>query len=195
MTMSRRLPSAVLLTLLVAGCGGSDETHYYKLVPTVGAALPASAASCVGAPIAVAAVSLPDAVNRGEIVRADDDDVDVSNHDRWAAPLGTLMQRTLAQELQARLPAGRVLGPDAPAQAGAAMVRLVVKRFMADDNGVVTLNVSWSLVGAGGSGVVSRSEAISVAGGSSYEQIPASMSTAVGILSDRIAAVLAQCPG
>src|SRR5271165_4203207 len=157
---------ALLLALLAAGCGGSDDNRFYRLVPVTSAA-PVAGGSC-SAPIAVAAVTVPDAVDRGEIVRASGpDEVDVSNHDRWAAPLSLLIQRTLAQDLQQRLPPGRVLGPDAQATAGGtATVRLGIKRFMADDDG-----------------------------DTSYGQISAGMSTAVGVLADRIAAVLAKCPG
>jgi len=59
----------------------------------------------------------------------------------------------------------------------------------------VTLNTDWTLLNASGGQVFTRTETITVNGDTSYGQISAGMSTAVGVLADRIAAVLAKCPG
>ncbi len=191
--MKRRLP--ILLTLLLSACGGGGETHFYTLAVDPPSA-PAGGGAC-GTPVTVANVTLPQTLDRQEIVRASGpDELDVSDTDRWAAPLDGLIQRVLAEDLKARLPAGRVLAPGDPTPPGGAdAVRLNVQRFLANDSGHVTLNADWALLDTNGKPVLNKTEHVSVLGASSGGQTAVGMSTALGVLADRIAAALAACPG
>ena len=184
----------VLVALALAGCGGGGPTHFYMLAVEPTRAPPAGGA-CRGAPLTVADVSIPGTLDRQEIVRASGpDELEVSNSERWAAPLDQLIQRTLAQELQARLPQGRVLAPGDPVPPGGQrLVRVNVQRFLADNSGRVTLIADWALLDTNGKPGPSQTETVTVGGASSDSRTAAAMSTALGVLADRIAAKLGSC--
>jgi uncharacterized lipoprotein YmbA len=43
-----------------------------------------------------------------------DDFLEVSQQDRWTAPLGDMTRNVLSQDLASRLPNGAIIPPDAP---------------------------------------------------------------------------------
>ncbi len=104
----------VLILLLALGaCGSSSPTRYWTIEPVSGTApRPATAIASVQ----VLTVHVPLAIDRLEIVQHDAANrVTVSDFDRWSAPPGNLIRKTLTQDLAARLPAGAVIFPDLPA--------------------------------------------------------------------------------
>ena len=97
---------------LVAGCS-STATRFWTVEP-VAATAPPVATTVV--PIQIAAVHVPLAIDRLEVVRHDEAErVKILDFDRWSAPPGDLLRRALTQDLVAQLPPGSVVFPDSPA--------------------------------------------------------------------------------
>lgn len=92
--------------------------------------------------IRVARVSLPGEIDRPELVRRmDATRLQLAEDDRWAAPLGEMIQRVLSADLQTRVPAAAT-EPD--------LLVVEVEEFIADANCAVTLRAAWSLKPASG---------------------------------------------
>jgi hypothetical protein len=183
--------AALILVMLLAGCGSSPKTHFYTLGPVAPGshAIPVAA---TGAPVQVGHVALPATLDRLSLVtHGPGDQVIVSDHDQWAAPLDELVQRALTADLRARLGPDHVLAPgDPPPPQGVRGLLLHVQRFAADANGQVLLDVDWD-VEHGGKRSTPHHEEIRVDGsGQGGEAIARAMSQAVAVLADRVAAAL-----
>ena len=188
--------AALLLILLLSGCGGSSPTHFYTLAP-LAPSPQTDVGTCEAAPVMVHHVLLPATLDRQSIVRSDGaEQLEISDLDRWAAPLDGMIQHALAEDLRARLPPGRVLMPgDAAPPGGAAGLEITVQRFVGAAAGRVTLQVDWTLLDPRGAASPTHSESITAAASSpKVDEVVAAMSRSVATLSDRIAAVLRACP-
>jgi uncharacterized protein len=181
--------SALLLLLLLTACGSSPKTQFYTLdaVPGAGQAETVHAHG----PIMVGHVDLPATLDRLWIVRSGSGNaIEVSDVDRWAAPLDELVRNALTGDLRSRLPPGTVLAPGDTAPEGTRTVTLNVLQFMADQSGRVVLDTDWSVQRGNRRGMPQHAE-IQVAGsGNSGAAVAAAMSQAVAQLADRIAATL-----
>ncbi len=196
----RHLPVAAWAgLLLVSGAGlaacASAPTHFFTLDPVAPAQ--AVAGGYAGPPVKVMAVNIPPSLDRQELVsEISPGEVKVHDFEHWEAPLGQTARQTLIQDLAARLPAGRVLGPQSPGGSGVVTLSADVVSFrVAGDT--ATMQVSWSAAlptSAGGlsSGVVraplQQLQTSGVApGGRGTAQ---AFSALLGQLSDQIAADL-----
>ncbi len=175
------------LLLLLAGCGGGTPTRFYALVP---APAPHAAAGCPGPPLGVDRVSLPDALDRQELVRlGDGGQLQLSGEQRWAGPLDSMIQHTLAQDLRQRLPSRLVLLPGDPSPPGGIdQIAVVVERFAPGPGASVTLQADWSRRSRQGQASAARPERIAVPAPGGDPALP--MSQALGALADRIVASL-----
>jgi uncharacterized lipoprotein YmbA len=185
--MIRRL-IPVLLVLTLAGCASSPATRYYTLDPVSPAAQAASAAD-MRAAVKVDAVHIPPALDRQSMVRGEsDNELQISSQDRWAGDLGETIRRVLTQDLESRLPAGKVIAPEAPAPASARGIVVDVLTFQ-PQGGEVVLDADWTLLeGTQSNPVLSRSVHLTAAATSSAQGQAAAMSTLLGQLADGIAA-------
>jgi uncharacterized protein len=186
--MRRSLGLVVLL--LLTSCATSPKSRFYALEPVPGTRI---AETVSGPPIVVDAVHLPDVLDRLPLVRrVDSNQVQISETDRWAAPLDEMSRRVLAWDLATRLPAAVVVAPDAPKPPGAVRGLVVsVEEFDADAAGRVRLDAVWTLLaGSPQKPVIERRETIRVDGADRFASEPAAMSRALGLLADRIAAAL-----
>lgn len=130
--------------LLIASCGTSPKTHYFALssVPEADHRV-----EPIASPVTVAAVHLPPALDRKEMVRATGaNTLDISDQDRWAAPLGDMTRRVLSEDLAARLPKDKVIPPDSPAPPHTGQIIVAIAQFGPDGKGKVRLDGSWSLL-------------------------------------------------
>jgi uncharacterized lipoprotein YmbA len=122
------------------------------------------------------------------VTRGRGTDIEVSDQDRWAAPLDELMQRALTADLRDRLGVQSVLAPGDPAPPGGVRVLAVnVERFSGDATGEVELEADYAI---SNSRPGSRSHHFMVrvnAGSARPDAITAAMSQAVGRLADDIA--------
>ena len=176
--------------LLLAGCGHSPPTRLYTLdaVPP-----PHPASKGPRAPVQLAAVHLPPALDRPQIVtQVGPNRLQVSEQDQWGAPLDEIMRRALAQDLLARLPQGAFISPDAPRPAGARGLVVDVVQLQATPDRVI-LQANWTLTGDASGGVEPSPtvELSAPAQGRDADAQAAAISRLLGELSDRIVAALA----
>ena len=91
--------------LLLAGCA-SPQPSFYTLAATAGTTYPATARA-----VELRRIGLAGYLDRPEIVRgAGDYRVDFHDTERWAEPLGTLIERVFTEDLVRRLPGASVYG-------------------------------------------------------------------------------------
>lgn len=198
-TAAAALAMAGALTL--SACGSSPPTHFYVLAPIAPASpaqassAPATPAQAAGAPIRVAAVHLPEELDRLEMVSAlGPNRLAIRGEDRWAAPLDDMTRRVLTQDLQQRLPAGRI----APARAAAGSTHALVvdlQSFGVDAAGAGRLQGSWSLYGPERKPVVRREVDLTEPGAAAPQGQAAVMSRLLASLADQIAAAVGQAGG
>jgi uncharacterized protein len=174
---------------LTAGCGTSPPTRFFTLDATA----PATHLEAHGAPLEVDAVHIPSTLDRETIVRGETDhQLTISSRDRWGADLGELVRRVLTQDLAARLPAGMVLPPDAPAPDNARGLVVEILAFQPKGPDLV-LDADWTLLqGSPARPALQRSvHLVETVGSSTNDQVEA-MSRLLGQLADRIAEEIAR---
>ncbi len=178
----------ISVTLLLAACGSSPPTHYYRLSAVDAPQRPTSTTT----PVQVAAVHLPPSLDRLErVVQNGPNSVTVSDKERWSAPLAEMTRGVLSQDLTARLSAGAVVMPDAPAPAGTRQIVVSIARFGSDGAGEVALAGDWSLLKSGTDQVLARHPiALQTHAGDDANSQVAAMSDLLGQLATRIAADL-----
>lgn len=181
------------LVLLLVSCG-SPPTHYYTLTPEPPPMPGEGGYAHRGQPIIVGHVELPGELDRGGLVtRIGPNRLEVSEQDRWAGPLNEMIQRVLAADLRARLPAQNVLMPGDPVpQSGARAIIVAVRRFMGDSAGRVALEADWTEeVGPSQKPILTRHVYLTAdAGNGTASAIVAAMSRLLGELGDRIAGAI-----
>ena len=182
--MMRRWPAALPLILLAA-CGGSTATRVWTIEPI--AATPSVASHAIS-PVQIAAVHVPLAIDRLEIVSHDAANrVTVNDFDRWSAPPGDLVRRALTEDLVSRLPAGSVIFPDQPTPAGTRVVSVDILDLRRTGDAFV-MQVAWSvgtvpamrqqlqLSGAAGAGdIAAQAQALGAITGQLADAIAATM--------------------
>lgn len=172
--------------LTLCACGSSPPTRFYVLEPVASATARAEAPA--GAPVKVAAVHLPEELDRLEMVSGlGPNRIQVRGEDRWAAPLDDMSRRVLTQDLAQRLPPGMLLAAQSPAPRAARLLVVDLQEFgPAGDR--VRLQGSWSLQTPGGEPLLRRDVELnrSVADADPRAQA-AAMSRLLGELADGIA--------
>ena len=141
-------------------------------------------------------VVIPPELDRVELVtRGGPYRVHIADSDRWAAPLDDQIRRTLNEDLAARLPANLVADSNEPAtQEPRRLLSIAVIEFYADGECGATLRADWTLQGPSGaiqhgSEHFNTHEAVSCMAGTPAA-IAAAMSAALGVFSERLAAVI-----
>jgi uncharacterized lipoprotein YmbA len=176
----------------VAGCGHSPPTRYITL-----SAEPVVAPSVTSRiqPLQLTAVHIPAELDRLEVVtQASENQLSIDETDRWGAPLGQMMRRTLAQDLLTRLPAGSFVLPDAPAPPGTRALVVTVLNAQADASGIFTLQAAWTLMSGQPSRVTVTQQVTLTKAMASHDAAAqaAALSHVLGQLADRIAASVAR---
>ena len=178
------------VSVLLAACGSSPKTQFYTLDPVPPQAAMPSAASV---PVQVAAVHIPAALDRQEMVRETaPHQLDVSDQNRWGGSLDTMIQRVLTQNLAQRLPPSSIVLPQEPAPQRHDAIVVDILQFDEDASGQVVFDGSWSLTASDADKpLVSRHLRLRArAGSNSYSDQAAAMSRVLGELSDNIAGEL-----
>ncbi len=143
--MNRLLISLALMALLGA-CGTSPAPRYYTLGASADIA-PAIGAEADALSVWVAPVTLPEAVDRPQlVVRVAPNRVAILDGHRWAEPLSGAVSRTIAADLSALLGGARV-SSEAQHGAASAQVRVLVdvQRFESVPGQGVTIEALWSV--------------------------------------------------
>lgn len=179
--------AALLLVTLLAGCRSSPPKHFYVLDP-----VPAQQRSTTAAAraVQVAAVNIPAALDRQEMVReATSGSLQISDINRWGAPLADMTQNVLTRDLTERLPQGAVLPPRTNAPPGTFEITVDLLQFGRDATGKAVLDGGWALYPLGSdTPVMSRQVKLSEEVGSAdYAAQVQAMSRLLGRLADDIA--------
>jgi uncharacterized lipoprotein YmbA len=140
----------LFVAFLLAGCGSTPLTQFYKLssLPSAQQEIPAASPGEEIA-IGVGPVDFPGYLDRPQIVtRKSENQLEISEFHRWAASLPQGFSRVLAKNISTLLPTDRVAvfpweGTFSPTY----QVRVNVEQFDGQVGKQVFLRVIWSLVG------------------------------------------------
>jgi uncharacterized protein len=184
-----RITGWVVGCAIAVGLGGcrSAPTRIYTLAP----AAPASHIHLYHGPaLRVDTLSVPAGWDRTEILKPTEAGaLQISEFDRWAAPLAQMARQTLSDDLDQRLPPGSLIYPRLPKPIGALGVNVDILEFniLASQ---ASMRASWTIVPSGDAASAKRSAAELRSSMSSQD--PAAVAHAwsdlVGQLADRIAA-------
>jgi len=183
-------PMLIILAAALAACGHSPPTRYVTLnaEPVV-----APRATAQIQPVQLTAVHIPAELDRPEVVTQDAaNQLTIHDTDRWGAPLGQMMRRTLAQDLLTRLPQGAFVLPEAPPPPHTRTLVVTVLNAEADAGGGLTMQVSWTLL-SGHPAHTDLTQQLTLSSSMASRDATAqaaAMSQLLGQLADRIAAAV-----
>ena len=187
--MMKKSTSLVILCALVAwlaGCASSQQAQFYTLSP-----VPAPpAAPLAGCSVSVGPVSVPDVVDRQQIVvRTGPNQVTMDEFNRWASPLRGDIARVVAENLASMLGTPQItVFPQTPAAGADYRVAIDVLRFDSAPGGAATLDALWTVRSAKPEALRSGRTALSEpAQGGGYNALVAAHSRARGKMSTDIA--------
>ena len=181
--MKRSSLTALLVSLGLTGCASNAPLTYLVLSP-----VPGQVYRAAGPEIAVGRVSMPAAIDRSFLTTGTGENtVMVSYNAKWAAPLETLAQATLAKDLSARLPNHMVLMPGDHVPANTMIVSVNVSRFLPDAT-QVCLEADWRAFNPATQQARTGRTTIYVPTSSNATAQAQAMSQALGQLADHIAA-------
>lgn len=193
-TLNLPAVAAALAAALIglAACASSPPTQFYSLEAVRAQSSPpqSDASGSHPAPLRVAAVHIPPALDRREIVRVGAGDrLEISGQQRWGAPFDEMVQQVLTQDLVERLPPDEVVLPLGPAPSGTQSVVVDLLQFQGNAGGSVVLQGSWSLLkpGQGAPTLVRTFRYEDSAGAPDAAGAAAAMSRLLGHLADDIA--------
>lgn len=157
--------------------------RFYTLSPVGGESADVNAPSA----IRVARVTLPGEIDRPELVqRIDSTRLQMADNDRWAAPLGEMIRRTLSDDLRARVPA---------ATGEPESLYVDIEEFIGGADCTVSLRAAWNIRAPKATEPSKRGyENVHIAAPSSCQlgALPQAMSRALAELADRIASARAK---
>ncbi len=193
---------ALVISSGVAGCSPlsprEDPSRFFLLTSSPHeTGTPSSSADTSAGAIAVGPLDLPTYLSGPLLVtRIDDNEVQISDFERWAEPLRDNLLRVLAEDLTGQLQSRVVVFPALLSEDVRLRVPIAVKRFERDSIGAVELRARWSIddvvtgrtVQYGNSTI--RQAPLGVGGDGSV----ATMSAALAILSQEIAAAIRGLP-
>jgi uncharacterized protein len=190
MNLCRWSTLMALLFLLVAaaGCARSPKATFYTLEPGAGAQ--AVVPGPVSYSVAVGAITLPEMVDRQQlVVRGDGNRVEILESHRWAGPLRGEIPRLLAENLRKLLGTERVSAyPQNAASDADFRVLVDIQRFEATPGESVTVDALWTISPtAGGALKTGRSLVSEPVRGAGYDAIVAAYSRALVTVSAEIA--------
>ena len=145
--------SALLSTAVVglagAGClGSSPAARFYTLSTLNPHEGQGGGGGGAALRIRVAPVTLPEGVDRPQIVRrTGENSVVVDEYDRWVEPLDALLRNTLVQDLGALVPEAQVLGDAVPGLATDRTVVVAMNRL--DMSSQLVMDAVWFVLPAG----------------------------------------------
>jgi uncharacterized protein len=140
--INRLLPILALAAL--AGCGSAPKDSFYTLG---GDATPARSQSVAAYSVAVGPVSVPDMVDRPQLVlRAAANQVTLAEQSRWAEPLRTAIPRVVAGNLAQELPDARLsVYPQAASDGADLRVWIDIRRFDSTPGEGVLVEALWTV--------------------------------------------------
>jgi uncharacterized protein len=171
----------------ISACSSSPPTRFYTLSDTGSQTTPAAGIGL----IQIGSVTIAGELDRPEIVRRiGANQLSIAELDRWAAPLDQVIRRALSDDIGRRVPA--------PVPGQQRQVSVDIREFYGDADCNVTLRAAWTAKASrseAAAAVQPANEEISVpSSGACPVTLAATMSIALGQLSDRIIAGVARLP-
>ena len=188
MKMIQFLILTSLVVCCLAGCGRSPQTTFYTLTPTV-AVSETSKLTAAAPSVAIASVTLPELVDRPQLVVPDaGSKVVILETVRWAEPLKSAIPRLLAENLSRLLGSDQVsYYPQHAAYAPDYRIFVDIQRFETT-GATVVVDALWSIrTTQAGKPVTGRSRITEPAGTAEYEALTAAYSKAVAAVSRELA--------
>lgn len=187
MRMTRTFPLIALAAALTCACGTPPKDHFYTLID---AAQPSPATGGNGPSVQITAITLPEAVDRNELVlRNGPYSVAVLDTRRWAESLKSAIPRVLANDLGPMLDSTAVSTADDNTGVHAKyQLRLDITRFDTALGGTEAIDAAWIIHPA--SGKADRAGRVSLrvaAHGGDYDEAVAAQVQALAQLSAEIA--------
>jgi uncharacterized protein len=180
--------AVICLTLVTAACSRSPQVSFYTLVP--GSLIEVPASEKAAPAVAVGPVTLPDLVDRPQlVVRVAANRVDILESHRWAEPLKSEIPRLIARDLGHELNSNRVSSYQQRA-GGDADYRVLVDlvRFESLPGEGVIVEAVWTIrPGSGGAPRSGRSLLREKLAGGGYDELVAGYSRAIAALSRDLA--------
>lgn len=175
---------AIVLLALIGACSSSPPTRFYTLSDTAPEATPPAGVGWVR----IVGVTIPAELDRPELVRRiGPNQLSIAGLDRWAAPLDRTILRALSDDIARRVPA--------PVPGQQYSVSVDIHEFYGDGVCNVTLRAAWTVKQTRPENAEPVNEEIQVpSNGACPATLPATMSVALGQLSDRIIAGVARTP-
>ncbi|MGE0161370.1 MAG: membrane integrity-associated transporter subunit PqiC [Gemmatimonadales bacterium] len=188
---------AVLVGLIgAAGCLSprEDTSAFFLLSP---APLGVPAAAPIDIALGLGPIELPGYLDRSQmVVRLSDNQVALSDADRWAEPLADNLHRTLQEDLAALLPGASFI--DYPWHAALApdhAVAITFRRFEADAAGAVVLDATWRVTTPGRPAEARGTRIEETAAGPGRAEAVAAQSRALARLAEEIAGAVRRAAG
>ena len=143
------LLSLMVLALASASClGSSPASRFYTLSTLSPRDGQGSGGAGPGLRVRVAPVTLPEGLDRPQLVRRTGaNTVVVEEYDRWVEPLDSLLRNTLVQDLGGLVPQAQVLGDAVPGLSADRTVVVAVNRL--DLSPELVLDAVWFVLPAG----------------------------------------------
>ena len=188
--------SLVVVALACAGClGSSPASRFYTLSTLSPHEGQGGGGGGSAGRVRVAPVTLPEGVDRPQLVRrTGDNSVVVEEFDRWVQPLDSLLRSTLVQNLGALVPEAQVLGDAVPGLTTDRTVVVAVNRL--DLSSQVVMEAVWFVLPAGADqpDQTHRTRLTEAAGAGSPAEVAPALSRVMEKLSQEIAAELRSVP-
>jgi hypothetical protein len=185
---SIRWISIALAALAAAGCGTSAPTRFYTLHSTV----TANDAPSASYGVMVGPVSVPASVDRPQfVVQVAPNRVEIDEFNRWAAPLGESIARTVSGDLATLLGTPDVATAPFANFDPAYRVTIDVQRFESVQGESALVDAVWAVrATAGGATRSGRTVAREQVQGEGFEALAAAHSRALAKLAADIAAAI-----
>lgn len=185
--MKRRIILASSCALLLPGCT-TTPVHSWQIAPA-----PGPVRGGTGMRVSVRSIGLPGALNQPGIPQPGPANAANSfPNDLWAAPLPTLLQTVMVENLAQRLPKDVVLaGGGAIGAAPDLFVEIQVLSFTPDATGLITLKAQLAIRPFSRMDWTLKNFSASAQGGETAATVTACMSQLWGLAADQLAAMLA----
>jgi uncharacterized protein len=179
---------AICLTVVLAACA-SPQARFYHLAPVESACIACDAKSYTPATISIGPVSIPDRIDRSQIVTlAENSEINIAQFDRWAGSINDEIVRTMTKNISNLIPIMNVVPYDMEKWVSPDyQIRIDILQLDITPGKSVLLFANYSITDKGRKTLLLKSANITESTGSTYPEMVQSQSRAFGTLSSQIA--------
>jgi uncharacterized protein len=176
------------LTVILAACA-TPQARFYRLAPVESACIACDAKSYVPATISIGPVSIPDRIDRSQIVTlSENSEINIAQFDRWAGSINDEIVRTMTINISKLLPVMNVVPFDMEKWVSPDyQIRVDILQLDIMPGKSVLLGVNYSITDKTRKTLLLKSASITEPTGTGYPDMVQSQSRAFGVLSSQIA--------